>query len=153
MIISDNGIAFIKREEGCILHPYLDKVGRATIGYGTTRYNSGVYVTMKDSPINEGQASLYLKTHVVDIQEAIDDFIEVPLNQNQVDSIISFAYNVGVGGFHGSTLLKRINANPADPTIRDAFMMWDKGHVDGQLVVIEDLKERRGREADLYFSS
>ncbi len=51
-----------------------------------------------------------------------------------------------------STLLKRVKANPDDDKIRDAFMMWDKAYVDGELVVVQGLKNSRKEEADLYFS-
>lgn len=48
--------------------------------------------------------------------------------------------------------LKRVKVNRIDPTIRDAFLMGDKAHVDGQLVVVSRLKKRREEEANLYFS-
>ena len=76
----------------------------------------------------------------------------VSVNQHQYDSLVSFAYNVGIGALLGSTLLKRVKVDPVDPTIRDAFMMWDKITKDGQLVVVQGLANRRKLEADLYFS-
>lgn len=134
MNISENGLNVIKNFEGLVLHPYRDAVGVVTIGYGSTRWGTGRPISMDDPPIDEETANNLLL-------------------QNQTDALISFAYNVGTGGLHGSTLLKRVNVNPSDPTIRNAFMLWDKGHVDGQLVVIPDLAIRRKQEADLYFYS
>ena len=40
MSISDQGLAFIKKFEGCLLKAYEDAVGMWTIGYGHT---SGVF--------------------------------------------------------------------------------------------------------------
>lgn len=151
MTISEKGLNLIKTQEGLVLHPYLDQVGVPTIGYGTTRYPIGKKVTMGDPAITQGQAEIYLKTDVMDTEEAVSSYVTSQINQNQFDALVSFAYNVGTGGLHGSTLLKRVNANPQDPAIRDAFMMWDKGHVDGQLVELPVLKARRKDEADLYF--
>jgi GH24 family phage-related lysozyme (muramidase) len=37
----------------------------------------------------------------------------------QFDALTSFTYNVGVGAFGDSTLLKKLKVNPNDPTIRN----------------------------------
>jgi lysozyme len=83
------------------------------------------------------------------VVKAVDN---VSISQQQFDALVSFAYNVGINGLLQSTLLKRVKADPKDPSIRDAFMMWDKIHVDGQLKESDGLKKRRSEEADLYFS-
>ena len=153
MTISAKGLSLIKAQEGLRLYPYLDQVNIPTIGYGTTHYPGGYAVTMKDAPITEATASKFLAHDVDSAEHAVDQYVTSAINQNQFDALVSFAYNVGAGGLHGSTLLKRVNANPSDPTIRDAFMLWDKGHVDGQLVELPVLKARRKDEADLYFSA
>ena len=153
MNISENGLNVIKNFEGLVLHPYRDAVGVVTIGYGSTRWGTGRPISMDDPPIDEETANNLLLYAVNNIIPDLTEMVKATLNQNQTDALISFAYNVGTGGLHGSTLLKRVNVNPSDPTIRNAFMLWDKGHVDGQLVVIPDLAIRRKQEADLYFSS
>ena len=70
------------------------------------------------------------------------------INQCQFDALVSFAYNCGSGALKGSTLLKRVNNNPADLTIVDAFLMWTKA--DGK--TLAGLVSRRKAEAKLYFS-
>jgi len=60
----------------------------------------------------------------------------------------SFAFNVGVGNLKKSTLLKKVNANPADESIRAEFMKWNKAG--GK--VLNGLTKRRAEEADLYFT-
>src|SRR5882757_5871680 len=135
MQISNNGLNLIKSQEGCVLHSYLDIASVPTIGYGTTYYPDGTRVTMHDLVITEQQAEDYLQ-HIVNITaKAVATMVIVELTQSQIDSLIDFSYNLGTGALHGSTLLRLVNANPADPKIRDAFMMWDKVHVDGQLKV------------------
>ena len=69
------------------------------------------------------------------------------LNSNQFSALVCFAYNVGTGNLLKSTLLKKVNANPLDPTIRDEFMKWNKGGG----VVLNGLTRRREKEANLYF--
>jgi len=63
--------------------------------------------------------------------------------------LISFAYNLGEGALRSSTLLKKVNANPIDVSIRDEFMKWV--HSNGE--VVEGLVNRRRDEANLYFTT
>ena len=152
MTASQNYDNLVRQQEGCILHPYKDRAGVATIGIGTTRYPGGAYVTMQDPPITQEQADEYLENDTKDAAGAVSAYVTSAINQNQFDALCDFAYNVGTGALHGSTLLRLVNANPSDPDIRAAFGMWDKIHVNGQLVVLDDLVNRRKAEADLYFS-
>jgi lysozyme len=152
---SNNAYDFIKNEEGLVLHPYRDTAGVATIGYGSTMYKTGRRVMMQDAPISEPEALELLKWEVDNKMAAINGRLKnVVLNQNQFDALVSLAYNIGVGAFAGSTVAKRVKANPKDPSIRDAFYMWNKitNPQTGKLVVSDTLTHRRKREADLYFS-
>jgi len=107
---------------------------------------------MKDGPITQQQAENYLRNDLQDTVAAVNAMVPQQLGQNQFDALVDFAYNMGTGALHGSTLLRLVKANPADPSISDAFQMWDKLHVDGKLVMSDGLLKRRKAEATLYFS-
>ncbi|HEX5149925.1 MAG TPA: N-acetylmuramoyl-L-alanine amidase [Parafilimonas sp.] len=142
---------FIKKWEGLRLRAYQDSAGIWTIGYGTISYEDGTPVR-QDDVITKERAELLLQKEVKEKSIGVNAAVStIEINQNQYDALVSFAYNVGIGGLKGSTLLKRVKANPSDPAIRDAFMLWDKARVDGQLVVVPGLVNRRKEEADLYF--
>lgn len=152
-MIADSTYHFIEGEEGRRLKAYKDQAGIWTIGIGNTMYKDGTKVKQGDV-ITDEQAWELLKWEVQNKAGAVVDLLHnIVLNQNQYDALISLAYNIGVGGFRGSTVLKRVRQNPKDPSIRDAFMMWDKvrNPKTGELEVCQDLVRRRGREADLYF--
>lgn len=151
MTISENGLSFIKSWEGCRLHAYLDSCSVPTIGWGCTVYHDGRIVKMGDT-ITQDEADAELTYQVQLKANQITSMVTVALTQNQIDAIIDFSYNAGTGAFHGSTLRRLINANPSDPNITAAFQMWDKGHVDGQLVVLPGLLHRRNAEATIYFT-
>ncbi len=143
---------FIKSLESFKTTAYKDSAGVWTIGYGTIKYqdqspvNAGDVITPeKAEALIEWEVNLKCKT--VDGATA-----NVPLTQNQYNALVSFAYNEGSGALLSSTLLKQVKANPSDPNIRASFMIWDKAHVDGKLVEVAGLKNRRSSEADLYFS-
>jgi lysozyme len=151
MNVSQKGIDLIKRFEGLVLHAYHDQVGVPTIGYGTIRYHDGRKVQMGDV-ITREQAEFELKSFIEERIPVINNLVKSCLNQNQYDSVVSFVYNLGSGAFAGSTLLKKINANPDDPSIRFEFMKWNKGRISGMLVPLDGLTKRRKQEADLYFT-
>jgi lysozyme len=159
MNISQNGVDFIKKHEGLRLSAYLDSVGVATIGYGNTYYTDGKSVKMGDK-ITRVQAETLLKMTLKEFVGHVNMLVTAPLNQNQFDALVSFTYNVGpdididtiAEGLGDSTLLKKVNKNPDDPTIRDEFMKWNKGRVKGVLKPLAGLTKRRKEEADLYFS-
>ena len=68
-------------------------------------------------------------------------------NENQVGALISFCYNVGLGAFEKSTLLKVIKNNPNDEKIADEFMRY----VFAGGKKLQGLKNRRKAEVGLYF--
>ena len=143
---------FIKKWEGLELEAYTDSAGIWTIGYGTITYEDSTPVK-KGDVITQQRAQELLEFEVRQKSKGVNAVIKpAVLTQNQYNALVSFAYNTGSGALKTSTLLKRVKANPLDDTIRNAFMMWNKARVDGELVEINGLTNRRREEADLYFS-
>jgi len=143
---------FIEKHEGCKLTAYQDSANIWTIGYGTIVYEDHTPVKHGDT-ITQQRADQLLQAEIAKKAASVNAFIlPATLMQQQFNALVSFAYNVGTGALQNSTLLKRVKANPGDPSIRDAFMMWDKVHKDGEVVVVPGLAARRKEEADLYFS-
>ena len=142
------GISFIGDEEGLILHPYLDAVGIPTIGYGNTYYENGIKVTMKDPAITKERAVSLFKNILTHYEAAVWSVTRDDINQRQFNALVSLCYNIGVAGFKGSTVVKRVNANPNDVTIKQAFEMWkNAGNKKGLLLA------RRKREWWMYFNT
>lgn len=146
--ISQKGLDLIKRFEGLELKPYKCPAGIPTIGYGNTYYPSGAKVKLTDPAITQIVAEALLKFLLGSYEKDVDSFCRDDINQNQFDALTSFAYNCGPRNLKSSTLLKKVNANPADPTIKAEFLKWNKGG--GK--VLPGLTKRRQAEADLYFS-
>ena len=148
MKISKQGLDLIKGFEKFMPKPYIDAVGIWTIGYGNTYYLDGQKVTMQDSPITEVQATILLETI---FEKDFAKFIPQDVNQNQYDAMASLIYNIGAGAFNGSTLRKKVIANPNDASIEQEFWKWNKGRKNGQLVELRGLTIRRKKESELYF--
>lgn len=145
---SQKGLDLIKRFEGLELKPYKCPAGIPTIGYGNTYYPSGSKVKLTDPVITKEKAEELLKFLLGSYEKSVDSFCRDDISQNQFDALVSFAYNCGVNSLKSSTLLKKVNANPNDPTIKAEFLKWNKAS--GR--VLAGLTKRRQAEADLYFS-
>ena len=143
-----NGLNLIKKKEGFVSIPYKCQAGVPTIGYGSTYYEDGTKVTMKDPGITEEQATRLLANTIKKFEQAVNTSVTSNINQNQFDALVSFTYNVGPGNLRSSTLLKLVNKNPNDPAITDEFKKWVKAGG----IVSKGLVKRRAEEAALYFS-
>ena len=139
MKISDEGLAFIKRMEGCSLTAYLDSVKVPTIAVGHTRG-----VKLGDT-CTEEQADQYLLDDLESVYNDIEALVEVPLTQSQFDSLCSFVFNLGGPALRGSTLLKLLNAGDYDAA-RKQFLRWDKAGG----APLAGLTKRRAAEAAMF---
>jgi lysozyme len=141
------GIELIKKFEGFMSKPYKCPAGIPTIGYGATFYPDGKKVTMSDKAITEAEGTALLASMLTKFEQYVDSYCIDTITQNQFDALVSFCYNLGPNNLKSSTLLKKVNANPNDETIRAEFMKWTKAG--GR--VLKGLVTRRTAEADLYF--
>lgn len=153
--IDSAGASFLQQREGFSAIPYLDSNDIPTIGFGNTFYPNGRRVTMKDKPITRAYGIQIFEIIVAQFVKEVNSLVKSNLNQNQYNAILSFAYNVGTDidvdtiaeGLGDSTLLKKLNANPNDPSIASEFAKWNKSG--GR--VINGLISRRQLESELYF--
>jgi len=145
--ISNKGVDLIKKYEGFRSKSYLCPAKVPTIGFGSTYYEDGTKVKLTDPAITEEEATRLLKALLVIYEKAVDSFCRDDINQNQFDALSSFAYNCGVGNLKSSTLLKKVNADPTNPSIKNEFMKWNKGG--GK--ILAGLTLRRNEESNLYF--
>lgn len=99
MEISKNGLDLIKKWEGCRLTAYQDIVGVWTIGYGTTNADIGITgITIKSGlTITKEQAEEWLLESIKRkyLPKVEKYSYKYNFNQNQIDALVSFAYNIG----------------------------------------------------------
>jgi lysozyme len=159
MKTNEKGIHILHEFESCRLKAYKCPAGVWTIGWGNTFYADNTPVKQGDV-ITQEQADRLFEVILVRFENMARKAITAPVTPNQFSAFVSALYNIGPGsaGRSGlirltngqpSTLLRKINSNPADPTIRDQFMAWiSKGSA-----FENGLRRRRKAEADLYFSA
>lgn len=142
MKLDENGLKRLHEREGLRLKPYLDTRGIPTIAMGNTYYLDGRKVTMQDKPLTKEEAKLLGDVIANNFASFIDGLIKSKVNQNQFNSLVSLAYNIGKTGFKNSTVLRKVNLDPNDKAIATAFMMWTKN---------PELIGRRKSEVKQYF--
>lgn len=147
MKISKEGIKLIAQFEGVKLKPYLCPAGVPTIGIGSTYYEDGRKVSMKDPEITLERAYEIFDNTVKIYEQAVLKVIKTHLTQNQFDALTSFCYNVGGLNLAKSTLAKIINSGKyTDEQIIGQFLRWNKAG--GK--ELRGLTKRRMVEANLF---
>ena len=148
--ISDNGLDFIKTWEQFRSNLYNDQGGHCTIGYGHLVHLGGCNAadrTTYSGGISEVRATSILRTDVRSAENDINNRVNVPLTQNQVDALVSFRFNIGPGGFGRSSALGQLNLGHYD-RVPARMARWNttSGHVSRGLI-------RRRREEGVIFRS
>jgi lysozyme len=140
MRASESLIQKLKEFEGLRLEAYLDAAGVPTIGYGHTHH-----VTLGDR-LTEYWADQLLREDVRNVVRDISQ-LGVVRTQGQMDALVSFAFNLGIGRLLRSTLLKKIRSGASMHQIRKEFMRWV--YADGKR--LKGLEKRRQWEANRFF--
>lgn len=95
--------------------------------------------------VTPDQAESLLQQHVYKNTKEMLRLLSVPVSRNQFDALQSFIYNVGLGNFTKSTLLKKLNAGDYNGAAQE-FMRWIYS---GQ-TMLRALIQRRAAERDLF---
>lgn len=138
-------VKLIKQFEGFRANAYKCPAGIWTIGYGSTSVD-GVKVNQGDT-ITEQAALDDVYKRLNEIDKQITATVRVPLNSNQLNALLDFVYNLGVGNFRSSTLLKKLNDSDYRGAA-DELLRWNKSG--GK--VLDGLTKRREAERELFLS-
>ena len=141
MKISQEGLALIKRFEGCRLEAYKCSANVLTIGYGHT---GGVKET---DTITQEEADELLEKDVLKFEEYVEDNVIVELDQSQFDALVAWTFNLGPGNLRESTMLKKLN-NADYESVPFEMRRWNKAG--GK--TLDGLIRRRNAEALLFQS-
>ena len=145
--IDKKTLRLIRRFEGLRLTAYRDAAGVWTIGYGHTsragppKVRPGMRITRAGA---EDILRRDLETFASQVEKALGASAR-RLNENQFGALVSFAYNVGIGNFRRSSVLRAVKAGRFKDVPR-LLMRWTKAggrHLRG-------LERRRRAEGQLF---
>jgi len=139
MNISKEGIALIKKFEGCELEAYKCAAGVWTIGYGHTKdVKEGEVITKEEA---ESMLVHELQEYCSDVDIAV----KVDLKQNEFDALVSWTYNLGPTNLNSSTMLRVLNEGKHDD-VPTQIKRWNKAGGE----VLKGLIRRRNAEALMF---
>ena len=152
MRISREALRLIEEHEGFRPSLYNDAAGHCTIGYGTLVHRgphdaADAREQAFLAGISRDVAEQLLRSHAQPIEAALERLVKVALNQGQFDALVAFIYNVGLGAFAGSTLLKKLNAGDSQAVPGEMLRFLYAG---GR--PLAGLIARRTREGELWRS-
>ena len=167
MKTSPGGLEFIAKWEGTILNPYLDAAGLWTIGVGHLIKPTDSFSAIPNEKVKEllsssdknhpcaklkiphSEALKILSEDIAIVEKALIAAVDVELNQNQFDALISFGFNCGTGVFRTSGVYKAIVAGNLDQ-VPDKLLDWSKIRIKGELKTNKGLLARRTAEGQLF---
>lgn len=139
MKIGSTGVDLIKHFESCKLTAYQDSVGIWTIGWGHTG-------SVKKGDIwTQGEADNILLNDLDKFEGYVNQYVKVPLTQNQFDALVSWTFNLGPGNLKSSTMLTKLNEKKYDE-VPSQMKRWNKAG--GK--VLRGLERRRNAEAAMF---
>ncbi|MFC4232123.1 lysozyme [Parasediminibacterium paludis] len=137
--------------EGYASHAYHDKIdppGVYTIGFGSIyNWDENRAVQQRDV-INKDTAVRWFFIEANQKVSAVQSLVKVPINDNQLLALSSFAYNLGTGALQGSTLLRLLNQGISKQIVANEFDKW--AYSNGKK--IPGLVKRRSQEKALFLS-
>ena len=153
MKLSDNGLRLItsfegyhaKQEDGSC-KAYRCPAGVWTCGWGCT---DGVDAHTHWS---KAEAEEKFRNELEQFVAAVIRHVKVPLNQNEFDALVSFAYNLGEGTLMKSSVLKLLNKEKRIEAAKafNAYIKARDPKDNNRLRTLKGLVSRRAREAAMF---
>ena len=139
MKISPEGIALIKKFEGCELNSYQCSANVWTIGYGHTKE------VEENNSCSLEEAEEILVADLEEFEEWVEKLVTVEMAQNEFDALVAWTFNLGPTNLRTSTLLERLNDRKFED-VPSEMKRWNRAGG----VVVDGLVRRREAEALLF---
>ena len=141
--VSDELLSFTKSWEGFSSTGYQDAGGNWTIGFGNCSFD-----VKPDYTVTQVQASATLRETLNNLaSQILELYSKYNLCQSEFDSLVDFAYNLGLGALKGSDLVANFETCDNTQTILGDFTAWS--YCDGKKD--EGLVRRRVAESQMWF--
>ena len=158
MKVSAKAIQMIKHHEGVRQRPYRCPAKLWTIGVGHVLYprQGALKLDERDSvPLRDEDNRTFSMEEVDDIlrrdlerfERGVERYCPVKLTQGQFDALVSFSFNLGLGGLQRSTLRQKVLRGEFESAAEE-FLKYTIGG--GK--VLKGLVNRRNDERALFLS-
>ena len=119
----EHALALIQKFEGCRLTAYPDPGTGGdpwTVGWGSTGPDIGPGTVW-----TQDKADARLAVDVRKFMAGVADAVTVELSPMELGALTSLAYNIGLGAFRKSTLLRKLNAGDRNGAA-EQFLRWNR---------------------------
>jgi lysozyme len=147
MKTSDRGRALIKRHEGVRPKPYQCPAGLWTVGVGHLIGDGKTLPENWNRTLSPDEVDSLLASDLRRFESGVLRYCPVDLTQGQFDALVSFAFNLGLGGLQRSSVRMCTNRGDKEGAAQ-AFLKYTKGG--GK--VLPGLVKRRNDESALYLT-
>lgn len=144
MKLTAEGLALIREFEGFRARAYKCPAGVWTVGFGHTS-NAGPPAVHEAMVVSRDEADAILARDAESFAAGVAKELKVELSGHQFSALVSFAYNVGLGNFRSSSVLRAVNAGDTAAVPR-RLQLWNKAG--GK--VLPGLVRRRAAEAEMF---
>lgn len=141
--VPESAVELIRKYEGFRAKPYYCSAEELTIGYGHVILPGERFKI----PMTKDYAEDLLTMDIEQRAKVIDELLKVHVSDSQFGALVSFAFNIGLGAFKQSTMLKMLNDGKYTEAAGQ-FKRWiyaDKKELAG-------LVKRRTAEKNLFLS-
>lgn len=146
--LSPRGVAFIAQQEGFSATAYWD-YAQYSIGHGTGNWYGRPVTRTFPGTITRTQAAGALNDFIErEFVPTVRNAVRVLITQDMFDAMVSLCYNIGSGGFRGSSVVRYINQGDYEAAA-SSFALWNKAG--GQ--VNQGLVNRRRAETALFLGA
>lgn len=149
-MINAAGAALLTKSEGIRLTAYACPAGVPSIGRGHTHGITREMVRDGHTITVEQERTLFVED-MVRWERDVRACLKRQPNDNQLAAFICLAYNIGITGFRGSTVVREYERGN-DNAAAAAFALWNKATINGEKVVMRGLVVRRAEEAALFLA-
>lgn len=118
---SPRGIALIESFEDFAAQPYLCPAGKLTTGFGHVILKSEPH--LRTATLSMLQARELLRADVGTVEVYLNAVLPAGLSQFRFDALVCLVFNIGIGAFDSSTLLKRLKVGNLKAA-EDEFRKW-----------------------------
>ncbi len=143
--VSRAAVDLIKRFEGYRMKAAQLPDGRWTLGYGHT------LTARAGTSVSEQDAEALLLYDLITVAHTVNENVYTPLNQNQFDALVCFAFNIGTENFVRSDVLRRLNEGALLQAACE-MEVWRKADFEGERIVVDALVRRRSAEKALFLT-
>ena len=153
MHVSKKGLAELIHSEAITTQKYKDSAGVWTIGIGFTQaVVKGLNRRPSKHVMSLEEVFTIYKRGIEVYADGVRKMLKVKVSQHMFDGLVSFAYNIGVGGARKSSLVKAINrGEDNEKVLKSLLFRWNKIRRNGKLVASKGLMNRRKKEAAVMF--